>query len=135
MVGVFARLWLLTGEDAYRRRAEDVIRAFSGALESDAFALATLINEADLLTRAAQTVVIGRDGDSETEALLTAARTAPQPNLVLSRIDPDAALPDGHPAQGKTQVDGKPTAYVCFGPVCSLPLTDAEALHDALARA
>ena len=135
MVGVFARLWLLTGEDSYRRRAEDVIRAFSGALESDAFALATLINEADLLTRAVQAVVIGPEGDFETAALLTAARTAPQPNLVLDRIDPDAALPDGHPAHGKTQVDGKPTAYVCVGPVCSLPLTDAEALHDALARA
>jgi uncharacterized protein YyaL (SSP411 family) len=135
MVGVFARLWLLTGEDAYRRRAEEVVRAFSGALESDAFALATLINEAELLSRAVQAVVIGTAEDPDAEALLTAARTAPQPNLVLNRIEPDADLPDGHPAQGKTQVDGQATAYVCVGPVCSLPVTDAEGLRDALTRA
>ncbi len=135
MVGVFARLWLLTGEDAYRRRAEEVVRTFSGALESDAFALATLLNEAELLSRAVQTVVIGTAEDPDAGALLKAARTAPQPNLVLSRIEPDADLPDGHPAQGKTQVDGQATAYVCVGPVCSLPVTDAEGLRDALTRA
>jgi uncharacterized protein YyaL (SSP411 family) len=41
-------------------------------------------------------------------------------------------LPDGHPATGKTQVadEGrdKATAYVCRGPVCSLPITNAAEL-------
>ncbi|MEE8214025.1 MAG: thioredoxin domain-containing protein [Alphaproteobacteria bacterium] len=135
MVGVFARLWLLTGEDGYRTRAEQVIRAFSGDLQKDAFALATLVNESDLLTRAAQTVIIGAADDSDAQALVGAALTAPQPNLVMQRIDPGAELAPGHPAQGKTQLDGKATAYVCVGPVCSLPITTPKDLHDALARA
>ena len=135
MVGVFARLWLLTGEADYRTRAEQVIRAFSGDLQKDAFALATLVNESDLLTRAAQTVIIGAADDSDAQALVGAALTAPQPNLVMQRIDPGAELAPGHPAQGKTQLDGKATAYVCVGPVCSLPITTPKDLHDALARA
>ena len=135
MVGVFARLWLLTGEDDYRKSAEELIRAFSGDLEKDAFALATLVNESNLLTRAAQTVIIGADDDSDAQALIKAALTAPQPNLVLQRIDPGAELPDGHPARGKTQLDGKATAYVCVGTVCSLPITSQVDLQDALTRA
>jgi len=135
MVGVFARLWLLTGEDNYRNRAEEVIRAFSGDLEKDAFALVTLVNESELLTRAAQTVVIGAADDDDAQSLIKAAFAAPQPNLVLQRIDPGAELPDGHPALGKTQLDGKATAYVCVGPVCSLPFTTETELRDALARA
>ena len=135
MVGVFARLWLLTGDDHYRQRAEQVVRAFTGTLEKDAFVLATLLNEAELLTRAAQTVIIGPPGGADTRAFIAAAFSAPQPNLVLQSIAPEAQLPDGHPAQGKTSIDGKATAYVCVGPVCSLPLTNEKDLKDALARA
>jgi uncharacterized protein YyaL (SSP411 family) len=135
MVCVFARLWLLTGDDHYRQRAEQVVRAFSGALEKDAFVLATLLNEAELLTRAVQTVIIGEPDGADTRALTAAAFSAPQPNLVLQSIAPEARLPDGHPAQGKASMDGKATAYVCVGPVCSLPLTNEKDLQDALARA
>ena len=135
MVGVFARLWLLTGDDHYRHRAEQVVRAFSGGLEKDAFALATLLNDAELLNSAAQTVIIGPPGGSDTKGLVAAAFAAPQPNLVIQSIAADAPLPDGHPAQGKTAIDGKATAYVCVGPVCSLPFTNQEDLKDALARA
>ena len=43
-------------------------------------------------------------------------------------------LPADHPAHGKGLVAGKPAAYVCEGPVCSLPLTDPQALTTALAE-
>jgi uncharacterized protein YyaL (SSP411 family) len=135
MVGVFARLWLLTGEDNYRTRAEEVIRAFSGDLEKDAFALVTLVNESELLTRAAQTVVIGTADDNQAKSLIKAALSAPQPNIVLQRIDPGTELAEGHPAQGKNQHENKATAYVCVGPVCSLPITTEAELRDALTRA
>jgi hypothetical protein len=53
--------------------------------------------------------------------------------VVLS-LAPGDSLPSDHPAFGKGLVDGKPAAYVCEGPVCSLPITDAEMLLDSLAR-
>ena len=41
-------------------------------------------------------------------------------------------LPEGHPAQGKGQIDGAATAYVCRNMACGLPLTDAAGLRAAL---
>ena len=43
-----------------------------------------------------------------------------------------AALPEGHPAAGKTVVDGEATAYVCVGTSCSLPITTPEGLRTVL---
>jgi hypothetical protein len=39
-----------------------------------------------------------------------------------------SALSPSSPAHGKTSIDGKPTAYVCIGPQCSLPVTAPAAL-------
>jgi uncharacterized protein YyaL (SSP411 family) len=72
MAAAFARLFALTGDDTYRAQAENVIRAFSGEVEKNVFPLATLINAGDLLTRAAQVVIVGRRGETETQAMITA---------------------------------------------------------------
>jgi uncharacterized protein YyaL (SSP411 family) len=135
MAAAFARLFALTGDDTYRTQAEDVIRAFSGEVEKNVFPLATLINANDLLTQAAQVVIIGRRSEAGTKAMITAAHRGVAPNLVLQVIAPEAALPSDHPASGKTQVSDKPTAYVCIGATCSLPYTDSQDLTDALTNA
>ena len=54
------------------------------------------------------------------------------PDAVVLSVAPDAALPPDHPAHGKTQVRGLPTAYVCPGQTCRLPVTDPLELADAL---
>jgi hypothetical protein len=36
---------------------------------------------------------------------------------------------------GKTAIDGNPTAYVCVGPQCSLPVISTDALRDLLLEA
>ena len=51
------------------------------------------------------------------------------PNAVVQEVRA-RSLPDWSPAHGKTAIDGKPTAYVCIGPVL-LPVTDAAALTEA----
>lgn len=135
MAMAFARLYALTADDAWRQRADAVIHAFSGELEHNVFPLATLINAADLLARAVQVVIIGARDDEATEALITAAHRAAQPNLVLQVIAPDAHLPTNHPAHGKTQSAATPTAYVCARQTCSLPFTNAQELQNAIARA
>src|SRR5216684_2416984 len=87
-----------------------------------------------LLQRALQIVVRGRMGEDDTAALLHALSGASLPNKVLMVVPPEAALPEGHPAAGKGQIGGRATAYVCEGPVCSLPLTDPAALAADLAQ-
>jgi hypothetical protein len=56
------------------------------------------------------------------------------PRRVVQIIAPMETLPAGHPAHGKALVEGRPTAYVCEGPVCSLPIVSSLELVDALAN-
>ncbi len=132
MVGVLARLYCLTGEESYRAKAEAVVLLFSGQVARNFFPLATLLNNAALLREPLQIAVVGPRGDAATQALRHAINGLSLPDAVISQIAPDAALPPGHPAHGKGMIDGKPAAYVCRGPVCSLPLTDPSALKAAL---
>jgi uncharacterized protein YyaL (SSP411 family) len=134
MVGVLARLFYLTGKAQYRERAQRIVAAFAGDVERQVFGYAALINGNELLERALQIVVRGRIGDSDTDALLRAVAGVSLPNKVLAVVPPDADLPEGHPAAGKGQAGGRATAYVCAGPVCSLPLTDPAALAADLAQ-
>ena len=59
MVGVLMRLAMLTGEEAYRRRAEAIVETFSGEIARNFFPLATLLNNAELLGKPLQIVVVG----------------------------------------------------------------------------
>jgi hypothetical protein len=54
------------------------------------------------------------------------------PGAVVQEIAQGAALPASSPAFGKDTLDGKPTAYVCIGPLCSLPVTEPDALVAAV---
>jgi uncharacterized protein len=134
LVGVLTRLAILTGEDAYRRRAEAIIETFSGETGRNFFPLATLLNNAELLEKPLQIVVVGENDDSAFKSLLRAVYNASLPTRVVLGLSPGASLPLGHPAFGKGLVAGKAAAYVCEGPVCSLPVTDPETLLETLAR-
>ena len=91
-----------------------------------------MLNGNELLQRGVQIVIRGARGEADTEALLRVVNAAPLPNLVLDVVVPGRDLPADHPAAGKGQIGGTATAYVCEGPVCSLPLTDAAALAAML---
>ncbi len=132
MVGVLARLWHLTGEPAYRDRAEAIARTFSQDIAQNPMAHAVLMLNLDLLNQALQLVIVGERGDEATEAMLAEVWTSGRLDMVVTVVAPGDALPQGHPATGKGQVDGQATAYVCEGPVCSLPVTDREALAPLL---
>ncbi len=135
MVGVLARLFFLTGDNAYGKRAEALMKAFSGELEGNFAPIACLINNAELLMGAVQVAIIGRRGEAGTDALIRAAYSVAAPNRVLLVAAPDATLPIGHPASFKPQIDGKPTAYVCVGTTCSLPVTDEASLKAEIEAA
>ncbi|MGE0719957.1 MAG: thioredoxin domain-containing protein, partial [Alphaproteobacteria bacterium] len=124
MVQVLARLWALTGEAGYRDRADAVVGVFAGALAKNFFPLATLVNATAFLLRPLQIVVVGPD-DEKRASLVRTVLARSLPDRVLTVLPPDAVLPADHPAHGKGAVRGAAAAYVCAGPVCSLPLLDA----------
>jgi hypothetical protein len=133
LVGVFTRMYYLTGDETYRTRAESIVKAFAGEVARNFFPLSTLLNSNELLNRGLQIVIIGDRANSDTAALLDALENHSLPNRILNVIATAKHLPDGHPATGKDQIDGKPTAYVCEGPVCSLSMTTPEDLSAFLA--
>lgn len=132
LVGVFARLWYLTGEIVWRERAQSLLDAFAGDVARNFFPMGSYLNGFDLFANAVQVAIIGRRGEAQTEALVQAAYTVSLPNRVVLVSPPDAVLPETHPATGKTRIDGKATAYVCLGPTCGLPVTTPGELAAAL---
>ena len=134
IAAVLSRLYYLTGKDHYRERAKRVIAAFAGAVGRDIFSLATLLNAYELLHSAVQVVIVGERGNAAAEALLRTVYETSLPNRVLLVSAADAELPPQHPAHGKGQLDGKPSAYVCIGTTCSMPVTEPAALREALPR-
>jgi uncharacterized protein YyaL (SSP411 family) len=128
---VFARLHHLTGDALWRTRTEGVLTAFSG--QPDQFAgMPTLLAAADLLEEAASVVIVGEAGAAA--ALASVALAAPDPAVVVLRIADASALPDLHPAHGKSAVGAAAAAFVCRRNVCSLPVADPMALAAMLRR-
>jgi uncharacterized protein YyaL (SSP411 family) len=135
LVGALARLYYLTGKDAYRLRAEQVVANFTGEISRNFYPLATLLNGNELLQAAVQIVIVGAREAPETLDLLRAVNGVCVPNKVLTVIALEHDLPADHPAAGKGQVQGRATAYVCRGTTCTLPLTEPQALAAELAGA
>lgn len=129
---VLVRLFYLTGQTTYRDTAERVLRAFAGDIETNAFGYATLLRAAALLGDATQIAIIGPEHDHGTTALRATAFRTDTPAKIVMTSAPANAIPESHPAFGKTRIDNKPTAYVCRGPVCSRPVTTPEDLRAEL---
>jgi uncharacterized protein len=132
LIGVLTRLAILTGDQAYRRRAEVIVETFSGEVARNFFPLATLLNNIEVLQKPLQVVVVGEKTDRAFQTLLRAVYGVSLPNRIVLTLAPEALLPENHPAFGKGMIGGKPAAYVCEGPVCSLPIIDAKTLLDRL---
>ena len=67
----------------------------------------------------------------ETQALLDVVRGTFRPNTVIALQDPES--PSEVPLlEGRTAIDGRPTAFVCEGFVCQLPVTQPDELRAQL---
>ena len=132
MAEALARLYFFTGDAALAERAETALKAQGGAVAEDYFSLGSLLNAADTLFGAVQVVLIGAREEAATARLLKLVGGLSLPGRVLQVIAPGATLPEGHPARYKSQIEGRATAYVCVGQVCSLPATRPEELRDTV---
>ncbi len=108
------------------------MKAFAGDVPKNFFPFGSLLNGNETLQRAVQIVIRGRRGESDTDTLLRLLHSVSLPTRVLSVVEPGAGLPQNHPASGKDQVASRATAYICRGPVCSLPITEATVLKEEL---
>jgi len=122
----------LAGKDDLRRTAERVLRTHAFVLERAPAAYPTLARAALLAERGAScAVIVGAASDPRTRALALGARRRLAPEDAVLVVAPGAAAPAGVDPSwlaGREAVGGAPAAYVCRGTVCSLPITDPEAL-------
>jgi hypothetical protein len=132
LADVFARLWHMTGDAAWRGRAEALLRAFAGNPDQLA-TMPSVLAAADLLEEAATVVIAGDPRHPRAQALTAAARGAADPAVVVLRAENPDALPAGHPAFGKSAGTEGAAAYICRRNVCGLPIIDSAALAASLA--
>jgi hypothetical protein len=128
------RLYHLSGNDQYRTSAEKVLRSYYDAMESQPFGFAHMLCALDLyLEGAKEIVIVGNPADADVKELVAEMSSLYLPNKVLQLATPGTSLADISPLlQGKTQINGKATVYVCQNFTCSSPVTSASELRALL---
>ena len=136
MAEVLARLYLLSDDASFRSQLDALVLALVPGEAEQAVHQLSLLMGFETVDQAAQIVVAGApSSDSELPSgLVRNALLSAPPAHILIRLGDGVSLPIGHPAYGKTAIDNKPTAYICVGKTCTLPLTDSESLKKALSE-
>ena len=135
---VLLRLSLLTGDPDLERRGLSSIRLVRDALGRAPTAFGHALCALDLyLGPANEVAIVGAPDDAGTRALLdevVAVRFLP--NTVVAIADPGdpSAVEEVPLLRDRSQVDGRPTAYVCRRFACRLPVTSPEDLAAQLAE-
>jgi len=125
------RLAAVTGEHAFRDRAD---RLIDGILSAQAqarglFGHVALLNALDLRLRAAEIVATGPEAERFAQAALKLSYL----DRIVLRAPSAADLPPSHPAQEKLKAAPGSAAFICVGERCSLPVTKADKIAEAVA--
>ena len=132
---VLLRLAAWTGEGRYRDAAERAMRTVTGFVARYPTGFAQWLSAMDLaLAPVVEVAIVGDPAEPATQALLaeTTARLPPEPGRGGRRGPGHVRGPAaGRPGRHRWP----PTAYVCRGFVCRLPVTTPEALRAELAAA
>ena len=134
MAALLARLWYLTGEEAWRKEAERTLQAFSGEVERSLFVLPGILLATQLLEQAIQIVVVASRAEVAAAELLQVIAKTCLPLRVLQLVEDPDQLPRNHPAAGKARLESRAAVYLCQGTSCSLPYSDPAELSAALSR-
>jgi uncharacterized protein YyaL (SSP411 family) len=129
----FARLAVLCGREDLGERADKILCAYQPLVEPAARALGCEALAATWRTgRVMEIGVVGTAEDPATRALLETIRERYLPFAVVARLDPDTESPHLPWMQGRSQGLEVPTAFVCEGFTCRLPVSTAEELAAQL---
>jgi uncharacterized protein YyaL (SSP411 family) len=124
------RLAILAGDDQWRDKADRLIASIAPQTVENLYMHMALLNAVDLRLRAAEIVVTG-EGPRAESLLATARALAPLSRIVLYAATA-AALPSQHPARDKIAAASEPSAFICIGETCSLPVSDPAGLIGAI---
>ena len=132
---VLLRLAAFTGEEAYRRRADDYLRPIADIMVQHPQAFGHILGALDFaISKSKEIALIGDPQQSDTRALLEVINTRYLPNSVLAC----ASLEDSESIQSiplladRPMKDHKATAYICQNFACLSPVNTPEELDRLL---
>ena len=139
-VDVLLRLAAFTGEDAYRERADEYLRALADITAQHPQAFGHLLGALDFsLSPVKEIAIIGDPRQPDTRALLRTINRRFLPNSVLACASPAAPAMQQSEAEqvipllaDRPAKDGQATAYVCQHFVCQAPVTTPAELEGLL---
>jgi uncharacterized protein len=129
---VLLRLYSYDGNELYLKKAEKVLRIYYDAVEQQPFGFAHMLAALDFyLEKPKEIVIVGGAEDVVTQEFVSVVDALYLPNKTLQLIAPDTP-PEKIPRllEGKGQIGGKPTAYVCHNYTCSPPVTEVAKLEE-----
>ncbi len=123
-----------TGEEDYLKRGETILRSYVKGMETQPFGFSRMLCALDFYSeKPKEIVVIGNAQDATTTGLLEQIHHLYLPNKTLQLFGSDEPLERASPLlEGKKQLDGKPTVYVCHNSTCSRPVTEWPELKTLL---
>jgi uncharacterized protein YyaL (SSP411 family) len=127
-----ARLYYLTGDSKYRKRADILITSLLAKAPGQEANMPSITAGFEILERGIQIIIIANKTDAFD--LFNAALSIGDPNIIIMRFSLNTQLASTHPAFGKIQINGDPTAYVCRGQTCGPPHTKITNLLADLAN-
>ncbi len=132
---VLLRFALLTGEESYRQKAEQILKMLKPAMMRSPSAFGHLLCALDLyLSSPHEIAIVGSTEAADTRALVDSVFKRYLPNKVVA-LSPAADSPAAGTIkllQGRGQIGGKATAYVCRNFYCEAPVTDGLRLQELL---
>ena len=113
LAGVAARLWHLTGDEAYRTLAEQILGAFAADAHASLGSHATLLLASTILAEPVQIVVVGDEASPGFAAMFAAAAGAAVPARILQRVAAGRDLP-ADPSGGRKAASRRPRHRLCL---------------------
>lgn len=134
---VLLRLAIIFDNETYRERAMAVLNSMAPLFERYPTGFGRYLAAAELaLSTPKEIALVGDPEAADTHALLDVIFRPFLPNKVVLLRQPaeDAPAAPSPLLEGRAQIDGKATAYVCEHYACQLPVVDAEALRAQLGK-
>lgn len=132
------RLWHMTGNDEFRKKADQTIQAFAGILQRQPVVMPHMICAYEFsISKVKEIVLAGGKNDILTRQMLRTVWTRFLPHKVMLLLEPatreriERLAPftsSLHPASDKT------VAFVCEDYVCQLPTSDVRVVEQLLSR-
>ena len=121
----------IAGENEYRLRAESVLAKITPLITRAPRAIGWgLVAATALIDGPVQVAIVGQDSEGTDELWHQAWKTT-APGAVIARTSPSANSEIGL-LKNRPMLNNMPTAYVCRGFICDLPITDSLKLAERL---